>query len=150
ANTGVKGTVYDSAALTGLKDVKVTAQELGAYTSTDDNGTFKMGLPEGSYNISFDKFGYISQFRLIDVVLYNGTVNGYVTDSTAAPISRASVTFVQANLTVFTSAAGYFTASVKNGSYDVQANAGGSVPTTQSVSASANATTWATHTLIHT
>jgi len=147
ANTGVKGTVYDSAALTGLKDVKVTAQELGAYTSTDDNGTFKMGLPEGSYNISFDKFGYISQFRLIDVVLYNGTVNGYVTDSTAAPISGASVTFVQANLTVFTDSAGYFTASVKNGSYDVQANAGGYVPTTQSVSVPENGTTWANFTL---
>src|SRR6266571_6804587 len=117
ANTGVKGTVYDSASQAGLKDVKVTAQELGAYTTTDANGTFKMGLPEGSYNISFDKFGYISQFRLVDVVLYNGTVNGYVTDAAAAPITGASVTFTQANLTVYTDSLGYFTASVKNGSY---------------------------------
>src|SRR3989454_1003345 len=103
--------------------------------------------PEQAYNISFDKFGYISQFRLVNVVLYNGTVNGYVTDSTAAPISGASVTFVQANLTVFTDSAGYFTASVKNGSYDVQANAGGYVPTTQSVSVPENGTTWANFTL---
>src|SRR5438093_2873 len=45
ANTGVKGTVYDSAALTGLKDVKVTAQELGAYTSTYANFTLFPNIP---------------------------------------------------------------------------------------------------------
>ena len=147
ANTGVKGTVYDSGSSSPLKDVKVTAQELGAYTSTDANGTFRMGLPEGSYNISFDKFGYISQFRLVHVVLYNGTVNGYVLDPTAAPLSGASVTFAKANLTVYTDSAGYFTASVKNGSYDVQANASGYVPATQSVSVPENGTAWANFTL---
>ena len=147
ANTGVKGTVYDSASQAGLKDVKVTAQELGAYTTTDANGTFKMGLPEGSYNISFEKFGYISQVVPITVILYNGTVNGYVTDATSAPVAGASVTFTQANLTVYTDALGYFTASVKNGTYDVVANAAGYVPTTASVSVPENDTTWANFTL---
>jgi len=147
ANTGVKGTVYNSASLDPLEGVKVTAQELGAYTTTDAGGTFKMGLPEGTYNISFDKFGYDSQVVQVEVILYNGTVNGYVTDETASPISGASLTFVQANLTVYTDSTGFFTASVKNGTYNVEAAAAGFVPTTQSVSVPENDTTWANFTL---
>lgn len=147
ANTGVKGTVYDSVSGGPLEGVRVTAKELGAYTTTNVTGTFKMGLPEGSYNISFDKFGYFSQVVPVEVKLYNGTVNGLVTDTASSPISGAAVTFVQANLTVYTDASGYYTASVKNGTYNVQADAAGYVPTTQSVSVPENGTTWANFTL---
>src|SRR2546422_1193874 len=146
-NTGVKGTVFDSETSGPLQDVNVRALELGSFVHTDANGTFRMGLPEGTYNISFSKFGYFQQIRQVTVTLYNGTLAGFVMDSTGAPILGASVLIVEANLTVVTDPTGYYEASVKAGRYNVDASAAGFVPSAQSVEVPENATAWANFTL---
>src|SRR2546425_120074 len=147
-NTGVKGTVYETQSGLPLGDVKVTAEELGAFTTTKANGTFKLSLPEGTYNISFDKFGYFHKvFHGVVVKLYNGTLAGYVTTGAGSPISGANVWIHQANENLTTDANGYFTASLKSAKYDLTVSASGYVPAQGSADVPENATAWTNFTL---
>src|SRR5207244_7122780 len=101
----------------------------------------------GAYNISFAKFGYLSQVIAVVSKMYNGTIAGYVTDLNLSPIAGANVWIVQANVNVTTDVNGFFTASVKAGHYDLLASASGFVPSNATLDLKENETSWANFTL---
>ncbi len=146
-NTGVEGTVYDSASLAPVSNAQVTAEELGVYVKTDANGTFRMGLPEGTYNISVDRFGYYEYTTQIEVKLLNGTLAGYVVDSNGTPILGAEIDVLEAGQVLFTNADGYFETSLKAGTYTVAASSPGLLTATQSVDVAEEVVNWANFTL---
>ncbi len=147
-NTGVQGTVYDHQAGTPLANATVHVDPIGFSIRTAANGTFRLGLPEGDYTLTFDKFGYYSQSIPIHLVVYNGTLEGTVSDSHGAPIVGAQVDVIQANVSATTDASGFYQLSVKAGSYDLVASANLKLPATASVEVGENATTVANFTLL--
>jgi len=65
--SGIKGSVYD-ADKKPIPYVKASIDELGIYTTCNENGIFNfVNIPEGNYHISFSKNGYISKTLSVSI-----------------------------------------------------------------------------------
>ncbi len=128
--SGVRGRVFDYGSGEPLDHVTVYAYsgdgELVAYTMTNATGHYTLPLDPGTYTIVYSRFGYENYSTIVNVVIYNGTLEGHVTDRvTGEPIVNASVTVVELGITVYTDEDGYYQVSLPPGRYTVRAEAYG-------------------------
>ena len=126
--SGVKGYVYDEETGEPLNLVNVYAYndngELIAYTKSNASGYYMLPLDPGTYTIVYNRFGYENYTITVDVVVYNGTITGYVTDKvTGDPIQNAEVSILELGITVYTDSSGFYHVSVPPGRYTVKASA---------------------------
>ena len=126
--SGVKGFVYDAETGEPLNLVNVYAYnddgELVGYAKTNASGYYILPLDPGTYTIVYNRFGYENYSVTVDVVIYNGTIVGHITDRvTSTPIPNAEVTILELGITVPTDVNGYYQVSVPPGRYTVKAEA---------------------------
>ncbi len=139
--SGVQGMVLDSVDQSPIPWAKIVVKETGKTYGVTSNGTFRIPLDPGTYNLTFTAWGYYNKTVTVTVILLNGTILGYVYNVQAgAPISGAAVHIVQANLTVYTNESGMFQVSVKPGTYTLEVTASGFKPANETVSVDENET----------
>jgi len=127
--SGVEGFVLDEVTGEPVPWATVTVVELNRTFKVNATGGFKIPLDPGNYTLVFSAWGYQNITKTIEVVLLNGTITGVVSDAIlGTPISGASVTVVELDLTVYTDADGVYVVSVLPGTYTLNASATGYSP----------------------
>jgi len=139
--TGVEGFVLDEVSSEPVPWATVTVLEINQTFKVNATGGFKIPLDPGNYTLVFSAWGYQNITKTIEVVLLNGTITGVVSNAIlGTPISGASVTVVELNLTVYTDANGVYVVSVPPGTYTLNASATGYAPSAKSVTLGENET----------
>ncbi|MEM2039879.1 MAG: S8 family serine peptidase [Zestosphaera sp.] len=123
--SGVRGFVYDSYDMTPVPYVDVYAYDhrgtIVSHTQTNMSGYYVLPLDPGHYTIVFKRFGYYEKWVEVDVVIYNGTIAGLVTDKTTGePIINASVFVVEVNMSARTDTRGFYQVSIQPGRYTLR------------------------------
>jgi len=112
--------------------------ETGSVRFTDDSGYYRFHLPEGTYNVTAQQFGYYGDIA-IDVVVAQdeftirnfdlqlmptGFIDGTVTDAgTEIPIGGATITVPGTHLSQVTGGDGLYSIEAPIGTYEVMASA---------------------------
>ncbi|RLI39100.1 hypothetical protein DRO60_02180 [Candidatus Bathyarchaeota archaeon] len=117
ALTGIHGVLYDSVTGEPVANAKVTVLETGDFTYTNETGHYSIGVPgEGNWTLRFEKYGYFDYQQVVEVIILNGTVQGWVTNSlTGEPIENATIFVEELNLTFYTDENGFYNGTVKAG-----------------------------------
>ncbi len=128
-NTGVQGAVLDAVDMSPVKWANITVVELNKTYHVRPDGTFKIILDPGTYNLLFTAWGYQDLNLTVEVIAGNGTIAGYVYDSlTLAPIAGALVTIVELGITTMTDSNGTFQVTVPAGTYTLNVTKEGYYP----------------------
>lgn len=123
---------------------EITVEETGYMTSTDENGEFFLGLPEGEYTLHIDAFGHSSESFTVDIengeVLTetfslqsepNGEVRGSVESQvTVEAIEGATIEILNTPNYTITDDKGNFSFHLPEGSYVARIFADGYQPQT--------------------
>ncbi|HJX36987.1 MAG TPA: S8 family serine peptidase, partial [Anaerolineae bacterium] len=139
----LEGHVTDADTLGVLQDASVQAVNLDTGASatrpTDGTGFYGMALLPGTYAVTASKYGYYPQTASSVVVIQDTTtvqdfaltsapsytVSGYVRDQEGNPIADVEVTVLDTPLApAYTDGSGFYTLTVAEGEYDMQASAG--------------------------
>lgn len=123
--SGIRGFVYDSYDNTPVPYADVYAYDykgtIVAHTQTNASGHYILPLDPGHYTIVFKRFGYYEAQVEVDVILYNGTIAGFVIDKTTGePLVNKTVYVVEANISASTDARGYYQVSIRPGRYTLR------------------------------
>ena len=139
--SGVQGKVLDSIDNSPVKWAKITVVETGKTYGVRPDGSFKIPLEPGTYHLNVSAWGYHNKTVEVVVKLLNGTIAGIVYDAVSnTPIQGATVTVLEANVTVVTNETGYFQVSVPAGTYTLVVSAEGYYPYNTTVSVDENET----------
>lgn len=141
--SSVSGTVTDDSG-NPISQANITVEDTSdgsvVYeTQTDANGDWSTELGDGDYAVTAQKYGYeknTTTFSVagsavqIDQTLYEDkySVSGYILDGQGDPVGDASVTVKNDTGTVTTLTSGgngYYSTSLTNGSYSLEAEANG-------------------------
>jgi len=136
-NGTVTGIVFDALSGAPLQGANVTVLELDLAVATDENGTYQLSVPPGTYTLRAEATGYQSaettvsvdeaEIVVVNFPLYplgNGTLYGYVYNAADnTPLQDAVVyTYVGGELVYnVTDSTGYYELSLPAGSYLVRA-----------------------------
>ncbi|MCE4609558.1 MAG: carboxypeptidase regulatory-like domain-containing protein [Desulfurococcales archaeon] len=124
--SGVQGLVLDSEDYQPIPWTQVYVVEINKTYPVRPDGTFKIPLDPGTYTLVFSAWGYQEKTVVVEVIVSNGTVAGYVYDSvTMLPVSGAEVSLVEAGISTYTNDTGFFEISVQPGTYTLEVYASG-------------------------
>ena len=135
--SGIEGTVTHDYTGDPIEGARVYIPGTGSVRFTDDSGDYRFHLPEGTYNVTAERFGYHAdtgidvvvaedEFTIRDFALEpmpTGLIDGTVTDAeTEIPIGGATITVLGTPLSNFTSEDGLYSIEAPIGTYDVMAS----------------------------
>jgi outer membrane protein assembly factor BamB/subtilisin family serine protease/protocatechuate 3,4-dioxygenase beta subunit len=138
-----------------LAGARVSAVEAGASTVTGPDGSYTLGLAQGTHTIQVSAFGFATTTQLVEVPasgpvtldadlvpLPRGGVSGTVTSAAGAPVAGAEVSGTgPLDWTVSTGPDGRYTAGdLLEGDYQVTVTADGFLPATATVTITAGTT----------
>jgi hypothetical protein len=142
ATGGIQGTFYNSQTSQPITDgawVSAYTNNSNFNANADNNGTYQMGLPAGTYNVTAGGNNYYSStvsnvsigntmitmnFNMVPVV-FTGSLSGTVTNSvTSQPIAGVNIQVNEPNYSqyAFTDAQGYYSVQLPNGTFTLYAN----------------------------
>lgn len=153
----IGGHVLDSQTLLPIAAATVSVSPIGKSTLTDPNGNFSIGVEAGSYTVTASSPTYNSAsqsvtvaagqkatvtLRLVSIAAY-GSISGKVIDSvTRTPIAGATVKLSDGVIRITDLNGNFSYAIVLNGAYTLTVSAPSYLTQTNSVTVTANHTTY--------